>query len=51
MPSRSLNPHYLHDEHSFRRLCATAGASDFEVFERDWAGRQRLFLRLNKPHP
>jgi SAM-dependent methyltransferase len=44
-----LNPHYLHDERSFRRICEAAGVSRFEVFERDWAGRQRLFLRLDQP--
>lgn len=45
-----LNPHYLHDERSFRRICNAAGISRIEVFERDWAGRRRLFLRLQKPH-
>jgi SAM-dependent methyltransferase len=46
-----LNPHYMHDERSFRRVCEGAGVSRFEVFERDWGGRQRLFLRLAKPRP
>lgn len=46
-----LNPHYLHDERSFRRICDVAGVSRFEVFEREWGGRQRLFLRLDKPRP
>lgn len=45
-----LNPHYRHDERSFRHICDAAGVSQFDVFERDWAGRQRLFLRLDKPH-
>jgi SAM-dependent methyltransferase len=44
-----LNPHYVHDERSLRRLCEAAGVSGFHVFERDWGGRQRLFLRLDKP--
>jgi SAM-dependent methyltransferase len=44
-------PHYRHDEGSLRRICEAAGAERFEVFERDWGGRQRLFLRLDKPSP
>jgi len=44
-----LNPHYAHDERSLRHLCNAAGVSRFHVFERDWGGRQRLFLRLDKP--
>jgi methyltransferase family protein len=43
-----LNPHYRHDERSFERICSRAGVQRFQVFERDWAGRQRLFLRLDK---
>ncbi len=44
-----LNPHYVHDEGSFSRVCAASGVPRFQVFERDWAGRKRLFLRLEKP--
>ena len=44
-----LNPHYVHDERSFRRICEAAGVAPFEVYERDWGGRQRQFLRLEKP--
>jgi SAM-dependent methyltransferase len=44
-----LDPHYLHDERSLAHVCEAAGVSRFAVFERDWAGRQRLFLRLDKP--
>jgi SAM-dependent methyltransferase len=44
-----LNPHYRHDERSFRRICEAAHVSHFTVFEHDWAGRQRLFLRFDKP--
>jgi SAM-dependent methyltransferase len=44
-----LSPHYAHDEDSFRRICGAAGVSGFRVFERDWGGRRRLFLRLDKP--
>ena len=44
-----LNPHYAHDQSSLRRVCVAAGAEQFQVFERDWDGRQRLFLRLDKP--
>lgn len=44
-----LNPHYRHDERSFSRICDAAGVERFQVFERDWGGRQRLFLRLDKP--
>jgi hypothetical protein len=41
-----LNPHYVHDETSLRAAAAAAGIDSVEVFERDWAGRDRLFLRL-----
>lgn len=44
-----LNPHYQHDEKSYARLCAAAGIERFEVYEGDWGGRRRLFLRLEKP--
>jgi len=44
-----LKPGYRHDERSFARVCQAAGISDFNVFERDWGGRERLFLRLDKP--
>jgi SAM-dependent methyltransferase len=43
-----LNPHYRHDERSFQRICESAGVQRFQMFEREWAGRQRLFLRLDK---
>jgi SAM-dependent methyltransferase len=43
-----LNPHYRHDERSFRRLCEAVGIDRFEVFERDWGGRNRLFLRYER---
>jgi SAM-dependent methyltransferase len=43
-----LNPHYVHDEASLRRVCATAGVPEPAVFEREWAGRQRLFLLLHR---
>ena len=43
-----LNPHYRHDERSFRRICKRAGVERFQVFEREWPGRQRLLLRLDK---
>src|SRR5262249_52325095 len=44
-----LNPHYRHDERSFRRVCEAAGVARCEGSEREWSGRQRLFLRLDKP--
>jgi SAM-dependent methyltransferase len=44
-----LNPHYRHDERSFRHICMRACVERMQVFEREWAGRQRLFLRLDKP--
>jgi SAM-dependent methyltransferase len=44
----TLNPHYVHDEASLRRVCAAAGVPRPQVFERDWAGRQRLFLRFDR---
>jgi hypothetical protein len=34
---------------SLRRICDAAGISRFQVFELEWGGRRRLFLRLNKP--
>jgi SAM-dependent methyltransferase len=43
-----VNPHYRHDERSFARLCRAAGIGDFAVFEREWGGRERLFLRVGK---
>jgi SAM-dependent methyltransferase len=43
-----LNPHYRHDERSFLRICQRAGVEPARIFEREWAGRQRLFLRLDK---
>jgi hypothetical protein len=43
-----LSPHYQHDASSYARLCRAAGIESFEVFERDWAARRRLFLRLEK---
>ena len=42
------NPHYAHDERTYARVCARAGIERFEVYERDWAGRPRLFLRLER---
>ncbi len=44
------NPHYAHDLRSLCRVCKAAEVSSFDVFERVWGGRQRLFLRLDKPH-
>jgi SAM-dependent methyltransferase len=43
-----LNPHYRHDERSFLRICQRAEVEPVRIFEREWAGRQRLFLRLDK---
>lgn len=43
------NPHASHDAASFSELCAAVGIDGFSVFEDDWAGRTRLFLRLEKP--
>jgi hypothetical protein len=43
------NPHFRHDEASFRDLSENAGIARFEVYEDEWAGRARLFLRLEKP--
>lgn len=44
-----LNPHYRHDEGSLLRICERAEVEPVRIFEREWAGRQRLFLRLDKP--
>jgi SAM-dependent methyltransferase len=46
-----LNPHFAHDEASLRRLCEAAGVARFQVFDRDWGGRQRLFLRIGDGGP
>lgn len=43
-----LNPHYRHDERSLRHICTRAGVERVQVFEREWAGRPRLFLSLDK---
>jgi hypothetical protein len=43
------NAHYKHDEHSLGRICAAAGLTLFSIFEREWGGRTRLFLRIEKP--
>ncbi len=45
----AVNAHYAHDEGSLRRACEKAGIAAPHVFERDWAGRRRLFLRFDKP--
>jgi ubiquinone/menaquinone biosynthesis C-methylase UbiE len=42
------NPHYRHDAESFSELCEAAAIESFSVYEDDWAGRKRLFLRLDK---
>jgi SAM-dependent methyltransferase len=41
--------HYVHDARSLARVCHAAGVERFDVFEGDWAGRQRLFLRIDVP--
>jgi ubiquinone/menaquinone biosynthesis C-methylase UbiE len=43
------NPHFRHDEASYEDLCRDAGIVRFAVYEDDWAGRTRLFLRFEKP--
>jgi SAM-dependent methyltransferase len=43
------NAHYRHDERSFRDLCEVVGIDGFRTYEADWAGRTRLFLRLERP--
>jgi SAM-dependent methyltransferase len=43
------NAHYRHDEASFRGLCAETHIGSFRIYEDEWAGRTRLFLRLEKP--
>jgi SAM-dependent methyltransferase len=37
------------DEAFFQDLCNEAGIGQFQVYEDDWAGRTRLFLRFEKP--
>ena len=41
--------HYRHDERSFRDLCEITGIDGYRIYEADWAGRARLFLRLERP--
>jgi 2-polyprenyl-3-methyl-5-hydroxy-6-metoxy-1,4-benzoquinol methylase len=41
--------HYRHDERSLRDLCEIAGIDGYRIYEADWAGRARLFLRLERP--
>jgi ubiquinone/menaquinone biosynthesis C-methylase UbiE len=43
------NAHYRHDEPSLRELCEEAGIGSFKIYGDEWAGRTRLFLRLEKP--
>jgi SAM-dependent methyltransferase len=40
------NAHFRHNAASFRELCADVGIESFRVFEDEWAGRTRLFLRF-----
>jgi ubiquinone/menaquinone biosynthesis C-methylase UbiE len=42
---------FVHDETTLRRACKKAGIPSPEVFAAEWAGRLRLFLRLEKPQP
>jgi 2-polyprenyl-3-methyl-5-hydroxy-6-metoxy-1,4-benzoquinol methylase len=43
------NAHFRHDQASFEDLCRDAGITHFQVYEDDWAGRIRLFLRFDRP--
>ena len=40
------NAHYRHDEASLRELCRDTHIGSFRIYEDEWAGRTRLFLRL-----
>jgi ubiquinone/menaquinone biosynthesis C-methylase UbiE len=42
------NPHYVHDRNSYQELMDQAGITHFDVYESNWAGRPRLFLRFEK---
>jgi SAM-dependent methyltransferase len=42
------NPHFCHDRESYRRLMERTGISIFLVYEAEWAGRPRQFLRFEK---
>jgi SAM-dependent methyltransferase len=44
-----LNPHYCHDARSFTQVARAAGVEAFRVFDREWGGRRRLFLRIDRP--
>jgi SAM-dependent methyltransferase len=42
------NPHFRHDEPSLRELCEAVGIDRFRIYEDEWAGRSRLFLRFER---
>ncbi len=42
------NPHYCHDRESYRLLMEHVGIALFDVYEGEWAGRLRQFLRFEK---
>ena len=44
-----LNPHFYHDETSLTRLLKDVGIPDGRVYQADWGGRPRQFLRMDKP--
>lgn len=43
-----LNPHFAHDAQSLSQVVRKAGIESFSTYERDWAGRKRLFLRVDR---
>ncbi len=42
------NPHFQHDESSYRKLIELAGINTFAICDAEWAGRLRLFLRFGR---
>jgi SAM-dependent methyltransferase len=42
------NPHFCHDLESYGRLMERAGIPTFHVYEAEWAGRPRQFLRFER---
>jgi SAM-dependent methyltransferase len=44
-----LNPHFAHDAGSLSRVSRLARVESFSTYEGPWGGRERLFLRLDRP--
>jgi SAM-dependent methyltransferase len=42
------NPHFRHNESTFRTLMGKSGISSYRIYTQDWAGRTRQFLRFEQ---